>query len=178
YSRLFERSLGDAELEGAHRFAFAATARFRPAFAAFGPFGEAGAVEKHVRWPVWQTLPSPSRSALTSTVSSSQSTRISFTARRLPEVSPLVQSVLRVRLKKVTYPVACVSRHASSFMKPTINTSPLAWSWTTAGMRPSSLLKSICLLLPGHRRWRQTKKARWFPSGLLRETNSLWVVFD
>jgi hypothetical protein len=51
---------------------------------------------------VWQTLPSPSRSALTRTVSSSQSISASRTASRLPDVSPFVHSVLRVRLKKVT----------------------------------------------------------------------------
>ena len=38
----------------------------------------------------------------TSTVSLSQSVKIWRTARRFPEVSPLVHSVLRVRLKKVT----------------------------------------------------------------------------
>ena len=59
-------------------------------------------VKKHDRCPVWQTLPSPSRAAFTSTVSSSQSVKICRTARRLPEVSPLVHSVLRVRLKNVT----------------------------------------------------------------------------
>ena len=51
---------------------------------------------------MWHTLPSPSRSAFTSTVSSSQSMNTSRTASRLPDVSPLVHSVLRVRLKKVT----------------------------------------------------------------------------
>jgi hypothetical protein len=51
---------------------------------------------------VWHTLPSPSRFALTSSVSSSQSTSRSTTCRRLPDVSPFVQSVLRVRLKNVT----------------------------------------------------------------------------
>jgi hypothetical protein len=28
-------------------------------------------------------------------------------------------------------------------MKPTINTSPVMWSWTTAGMSPSSFEKSM-----------------------------------
>jgi hypothetical protein len=32
---------------------------------------------------------------------------------------------------------------ASWFMKPTISTSPLTWSWTTAGISPSSFEKSI-----------------------------------
>src|SRR5687768_12505640 len=54
--------------------------------------------EKQLRSPVWHTLPSPSRSAFTSTVSSSQSMNASRTARRLPDVSPLVHSLLRVRL--------------------------------------------------------------------------------
>ena len=56
----------------------------------------------------------------------SQSTKIARTARRLPDVSPFVHSVLRVRLKKVTYPVRRVTSQASSFMKPTISTSRLA----------------------------------------------------
>src|SRR5207253_3522578 len=34
---------------------------------------------------------------------------------------------------------------ASWFMKPTINTSPLTWSCTTAGINPSSFVKSISL---------------------------------
>ena len=54
------------------------------------------------RSPVWHTLPSPSRSALTSTVSSSQSTSSVADREAVPEVSPFVHSVLRVRLKKVT----------------------------------------------------------------------------
>src|SRR5687767_6985573 len=65
------------------------------------------------------------------------------TSRRLPEVSPFVQSRPRVRLKKVAKPVARVRASASSFMKPTISTSPLRSSWTTAGMSPSSFVKSI-----------------------------------
>ena len=48
---------------------------------------------------MWHTLPSPCRFTFTSNVSSSQSTRISVTASRLPEVSPFIQSVSRVRLK-------------------------------------------------------------------------------
>ena len=40
---------------------------------------------------------------------------ISTTLSRLPEVSPFIQSVLRVRLKKVTKPVARVFASASSF---------------------------------------------------------------
>src|SRR5919204_3606561 len=54
--------------------------------------------KKQVRSPVWQTLPSPSRSAFTSTVSSSQSISTSRTASLFPEVSPFVHSLLRVRL--------------------------------------------------------------------------------
>src|ERR1700704_926544 len=57
--------------------------------------------KKQVRWPVWHTFPSPRRLTLSSTVSSSQSTRISTTSSLLPDVSPFVQSVLRVRLKNV-----------------------------------------------------------------------------
>src|SRR5262249_7628714 len=58
--------------------------------------------KKQVRSPVWHTWPSPSRSAFTRTVSSSQSISTSRTASLLPDVSPLVHSVLRVRLKNVT----------------------------------------------------------------------------
>ena len=65
------------------------------------------------------------------------------TFRRLPDVSPFVQSALRVRLKKVTNPVSRVRCRASSFMKPTISTSLLESSCTTAGTSPSSLEKSI-----------------------------------
>jgi hypothetical protein len=50
------------------------------------------------------------------------------TSRRLPEVSPFVQSLLRVRLKKVAKPVFLVIASASSFMKPTISTSALSES--------------------------------------------------
>ena len=66
--------------------------------------------KKHVRAPVWHTLPSPSRVTFTSTVSSSQSTRMRSTSRRLPEVSPFIHSLLRVRLKNVAKPVSRVSR--------------------------------------------------------------------
>src|SRR5213075_1985181 len=54
--------------------------------------------KKQVRSPVWQTLPPPRRSAFTSSVSSSQSMSTSRTASLLPDVSPLVHNVLRVRL--------------------------------------------------------------------------------
>jgi hypothetical protein len=71
-------------------------------------------------------------------VSSSQSTSSSVTCSRLPEVSPLVHSALRVRLKNVANPVARVRSNASSFMNPTISTSPVVPSCTTAGMSPPS----------------------------------------
>src|SRR5438045_8464639 len=61
---------------------------------------------------------------------------------RLPELSPLVQSWLRVRLKKVTYPSCKVRSSAGRFMNPTIKTSPSDESWTTAGSSPFILLKS------------------------------------
>ena len=51
---------------------------------------------------MWHTLPSPSRRTLISTVSSSQSSSIWRTASRLPDVSPFIHSLLRVRLKNVT----------------------------------------------------------------------------
>ena len=44
-------------------------------------------------------------------------------------------SLLRERLKKVAKPVSTVLRKASSFMKPTIRTRPLLWSWMTAGTK-------------------------------------------
>src|SRR5262249_4450717 len=88
---------------------------------------------KHVRAPGWHTLPSPSRFTFSSTVSSSQSTSSEVTCRRLPEVSPLVQSAFRVRLKNVANPVALVPSKASSFMNPTISTSPVVSSFTTPG---------------------------------------------
>src|SRR5262249_35279855 len=65
----------------------------------------ASVLKKHVRSPVWQTLPSPRRFTLTSTVSSSQSVSISTTWSLLPDVSPFIHSLLRVRLKKVAKPV-------------------------------------------------------------------------
>ena len=98
---------------------------------------------KHVRSPVWHTLPSPSLVTRTSTVSSSQSTRIRSTCSRLPEVSPFIHSCPRVRLKKVANPVATVRSSASWFMKPTIRTSFDTSSWMTAGISPSSFEKSI-----------------------------------
>ena len=49
-------------------------------------------------------------------------------ASRLPDVSPFIHSLLRVRLKKVAKPVRRVSASASSFMKPTIRTSALSAS--------------------------------------------------
>src|SRR5207253_7239107 len=120
--RVLQRAFRDAELERHRRAA---------------PAAASAAVEsralKQVRWPVWQTLPSPSRFTFTSTVSSSQSTRISTTACLLPEVSPFIHSVLRVRLKNVAKPVRRVASSATSFMKPTIRTSELSASWMTAG---------------------------------------------
>ena len=78
-------------------------------------------------------------------MSSSQSVSISTTCSRLPDVSPFIHSLLRVRLKKVAKPVSLVSASASSFMKPTIRTSALSASWITAGINPSSFEKSMCI---------------------------------
>ncbi len=93
-------------------------------------------LQKQLTVPRWQTLPSPWRSTRASTVSLSQSVSRRTTFSRLPEVSPFIQSVLRVRLKNVTNPDSRVRRRASSFMKPTISTSLLASSCTTAGTSP------------------------------------------
>jgi hypothetical protein len=53
---------------------------------------------------------------LISTASWSQSVAISRTRRTCPEVSPLVHSFLRERLKNVTAPVATVFSNAAWFM--------------------------------------------------------------
>src|SRR5262249_31082952 len=113
HRRVLERPFGNPELE------FHRASSFR---------------KKHERSPVWHTLPSPCGFTFTSTVSSSQSTRMSMTARRLPDVSPFIQSLLRVRLKNVAKPVLRVRASASSFMKPTIRTSDVSASWITAGI--------------------------------------------
>ena len=63
-------------------------------------------LKKQVRSPVWHTLPLPRRFTFSSTVSSSQSTRMLLTASLFPDVSPFVQSFCRDRLKNVAYPVS------------------------------------------------------------------------
>ena len=126
---------------------------------AVSPSRSAISEKKQLRSPVWHTLPAPWRSTLSRTVSWSQSVRIWRTARRFPDVSPFVQSVLRVRLKNVAEPVRRVMASASSFMNPTISTSPLAASCTTAGINPPSLPKSI-IVVP------QNTKAPPFPARL------------
>src|SRR5262249_37149898 len=80
HGRILQRALGDAEPKLHRRVTPSARGK------------------KQLRSPVWHTLPSPSRSAFTRTVSSSQSISTSRTASLFPEVSPLVHSVLRVRL--------------------------------------------------------------------------------
>ena len=62
---------------------------------------------------MWQATPSPSAVTFSSTVSSSQSTRIRRTASLLPDVSPFVQSWPRLRLKKVAKPLSRVFWSAS-----------------------------------------------------------------
>src|SRR5580765_239693 len=79
---------------------------------------------KQERVPRWQTNPAPSTSTRRSKVSRSQSVWAETTRRRLPELSPLVQSSLRTRLKKVTYPSCSVRSRAGRFINPTIRTSP------------------------------------------------------
>lgn len=103
-------------------------------------------MKKHVRSPVWHTTPSPRQRASSSTVSWSQSIRVRTTCSRLPDVSPFVHSAPRVRLKNVAKPVRRVCSQASSFMKPTIRTSRVSASWTTAGTRPCSFEKSSVLI--------------------------------
>ena len=71
-------------------------------------------VSKHDVVPRWHV--GPTGLAITRSVSASQSPYISTTFRKCPEVSPLVHSVWRVRLKKVTCFVACVILNASSFI--------------------------------------------------------------
>jgi hypothetical protein len=69
---------------------------------------------------------------------------------------------LRERLKKVAKPLSRVRANASSFMKPTIRTSPLVASWATAGIKPPSFEKSICVFFPcfpGRPRLLRQKKA-------------------
>src|SRR5580700_2197201 len=63
--------------------------------------------------------------------------------RRLPLVSPFIQSFWRVRLQNVTKPVSCVLRQLSSFRKPSISTWPVRASCTMPGARPSIFAKSI-----------------------------------
>ena len=53
---------------------------------------------------MWQTLPSPSRSAFTSTRVVVAVDQDVADRQALPDVSPFVHSFLRVRLKNVTYP--------------------------------------------------------------------------
>ena len=61
----------------------------------------------------------------------------------LPDVSPFIHNVSRVRLKNVAKPLSTVRSSASWFMKPTISTSCDALSWITAGIRPFSFEKSM-----------------------------------
>src|SRR5689334_16460668 len=57
---------------------------------------------KQDRVPSWHTRPSPSTSTRNSKASLSQSVLAEITFKRFPDVSPFIQSLLRVRLKKVT----------------------------------------------------------------------------
>src|SRR6185437_10441948 len=91
---LLQAAFGNADAE-LHRMAPCAT----------GAAATAIFLVKQDRVPSWQTSPSPSTCTLKSSASLSQSVAAKSTLSRLPEVSPLVQSLLRVRLKNVTYPV-------------------------------------------------------------------------
>ncbi len=63
---------------------------------------------KQLTVPSWQTRPSPSTCTRNSSVSLSQSVEAETMRKRLPLVSPFIQSFWRVRLQKVTKPVSCV----------------------------------------------------------------------
>ena len=58
---------------------------------------------------------------------------------RSPEVSPLHQYSWRLRLQNHVRPVSSVRRSASSFIQPSMSTSPVPSSWTIAATRPSAL---------------------------------------
>src|SRR5882672_10836287 len=62
---------------------------------------------------------------------------------RLPDVSPFIQSAFRVRLKNVAKPLSTVRSSAVWFMNPTISTSCVDESCTTAGIKPFNFEKSI-----------------------------------
>src|SRR2546425_536830 len=86
-------------------------------------------VKKQAFSPVWQV--GPTGSALTRTVSSSQSTNRSFRTNLCPEVSPFSQSRFRERLQKWTDLVSSVFWRASAFLKPSMSTVPSRQSCTT-----------------------------------------------
>src|SRR5262245_62140318 len=113
---VLQRPLGQSELQSWHQWSSpAAGVEFSVSCASPSPMSR----KKHDRSPVWQTLPSPRRVTRSSTVSSSQSLRMRRTCKRFPDVSPLVHSFPRLRLKNVAKPVLRVTANASSFMKPT-----------------------------------------------------------
>jgi len=58
-----------------------------------------------------------------------------------------------------------VTSHASWFMNPTMSTSPLAWSCTTAGIKPSSFEKSISIRGGRLQPVRTTKNPASIPAG-------------
>src|SRR5437867_5625095 len=111
-------------------------------------------VKKQAFSPVWQV--GPTGSALTRTVSPSQSTKRSFKISLWPEVSPFSQSLFRDLLQKCTDFVSSVFLRDSLFMYPSIKTEPSRQSWTIAGIRPCSSnfipLKSVISFLSGYRR--------------------------
>jgi hypothetical protein len=72
------------------------------------------AVPKQLSVPRWQTA--PVGCARIKSVSPSQSAAMACTSRKCPEVSPLVQSLCLLRLKKVTRPLARVAASASRVM--------------------------------------------------------------
>ena len=88
---------------------------------------------KHDSAPVWQT--GPARRTRSRIASPSQSSRISSTARVLPEVAPLCQYSSRERLQNQASPLSRVRRSASSSMYASISTRPEAASCTIAGIR-------------------------------------------
>src|ERR1017187_7006639 len=90
--RLLQTSFGDAQSQF-HRSALSCPPNVVPSAVPRG-----SSCVKQERVPVWQTLPSPSTRTRSRTVSRSQSAKAATTCRRLPELSPLVHSVWRVRL--------------------------------------------------------------------------------
>src|SRR3546814_372131 len=94
----------------------------------------AGASAKQLALPRWQV--GPCGRACTRSVSPSQSVSTEASARRWPDVSPLVHSRPRLRLWNVTQPVSSVTCRDSRDIQPSISTCWLPAFCTTAGNSP------------------------------------------